>query len=171
VHLFPQPKDARTSDTGIDIMENIWCISFLTALIFSGLGAILWKFILNIRPGNLFLYWITTTCAGTLLNAVATFPMHDQGFIFVAFLPLIMYGSKTFKSDNEDQAVVLFIAGVVCILICAMFPFMMPCLIEKTVVEYEFTYWKVVFFISFSGCIYAYGAIYYMRAARRSYER
>jgi len=166
-HLLLQPKDARTSGTGIDIVENIWCISLLTALVFSGLGAILWKFILNIRPGNLFLYWITTTCASTAINVILTFPLSEQGFLYAALAPLIMFGSKTFRSEHEDEAIVLWIAALVCIVICVIFPWIMSILIKKATLDYGLVYWQVVFVLAITGMIYAYGAIYYMRLARK----
>jgi len=149
------------------MLENIWSISFLTTLIFSALGAIFWKSILNISPGGLFANWIMVVCASTIFNVVATFdPANDQKLLFVALLPLIMFGSKMFESQDEDSPVVICIASVVCFMVCTAFPFMMPHLIEVAVVDFGFVYWQVVFLISFAGVIYVCGAIYYGRLAR-----
>jgi len=164
--LLRQPRDAHFSDIEIDIMENIWCISFFTALIFSGFGATIGKLVFNSTPGNLFLNWIAAICASAALNAAVTFPMSEQGFLVAMFMPLILFGSKTFRSKHEDEAVVLWIAAFICIVICSIFPWIMSILVKIATFDYGLVYWQVVFIVAIAGAIYAYGAIYYTRLAR-----
>jgi len=65
---------------------------------------------------------------------------------------------------------VFLVAAAVCIMACALFPFLMPCFIKKAAMEYGFIYWQVILFIAFSGVIYVCGAIYYMRLAQKSMD-
>jgi len=155
-------------DIGTDIMDEIWCISFFAALTLSAYGAIFWRLILNIHPIDLFLNWMLVMFASTFCNAIVSFPMRDEGFFFVVFLPLIGFGWRVFDSLDEKDPMVFWVAATVCIMVCALFPFLMPCFIKKAVMEYGFIFYQIILFVAASGVIYACGAIHYMRLARKS---